>query len=490
MSLLRSIFGPGTLSSYRQPDYRRTRRDSNELPRWAAEASASTFNPSFPPRPITESLYQPSGQVRLPRTFSPSADPTLLDIRRREKQLEQHLQSLLDAQAEGLIEGLEGRPGQDDIMSTGSSTPTLRTAQSTYTDGLPTGKPRRKPGLRSARKGIRRAIEELAAVKQEEGTLLSNDLMENEATLDQILGWERKRAGLTRTIDDIQRDNTNERLDELAEEARKLEDQIMDMEARLAKMKTRHRQLVDEISGIENSVQSKLSSYKASLELLDSEVKSFLRRPPIPSDRKTEGTFLALPAQRRTLDLAKDYWEKRHTELERDQQRIENDQSALSEGAAMWDSVVKMITTFEVRLYEDMQGIASKPSEGRDRASEQASRMESLMEGMDSVMSDLEDRLEIAEGKNWSLLVCCIGAELEAFRQGRDILQQAFSAGTSDRQNFEQKAPANQAKTNGSTSSSSSPELAFRPTLTRQDSQDHDGPDPELLISHQDTDTD
>lgn len=487
MSLLRSIFGPGALSSYRQPDYRRTRRDSNELPRWAAEASASTFNPSFPPKPITESLYQPSGQVRLPRTFSPSADPTLLDIRRREKQLEQHLQSLLDAQAEGLIAGLEGRTDQDDHLSTGSSTPTLRTARSTYTDGAAARPPRRKPGLRSARKGIRRAIEELAAVKQEEGTLLSNDLTENEATLDHILGWERKRAGLTRTIEDIQRENISERVDELAEEAMKLEDQIMDMEARLAQMKTRHRQLVDEISGIENSVQSKLSSYKASLELLDSEVNSFLRRPPIPSDRKTEGTFLALPAQRRTLDLAKDYWEKRRTELERDRQRIETDQSALSEGAAMWESVVKMITTFEVRLQEDMQGMASKPSKGRDRASEQASRMESLMEGMDSVMSDLEDKLEIAEGKNWNLLVCCMGAELEAFRQGREILQQAFSAGTIDGVDSLSAAPA---KTNGSTSSSSSPELAFRPTLTRQDSQDHDGPDPELLISHQDTDTD
>jgi hypothetical protein len=44
---------------------------------------------------------------------------------------------------------------------------------------------------------------------------------------------------------------------------------------------------------------------------------------------------------------------------------------------------------------------------------------------MDNVMGFLDQRLQEAEDKDWKLLICCIGAELEAFREGREILMQA-----------------------------------------------------------------
>jgi hypothetical protein len=48
-----------------------------------------------------------------------------------------------------------------------------------------------------------------------------------------------------------------------------------------------------------------------------------------------------------------------------------------------------------------------------------------LISRMDRTMFYIESKLKLAESKNWKLLVCCIGAELEAFKQGREILENA-----------------------------------------------------------------
>ena len=45
---------------------------------------------------------------------------------------------------------------------------------------------------------------------------------------------------------------------------------------------------------------------------------------------------------------------------------------------------------------------------------------------MTSTILQLESKFKLAEARDWKLLVCCIGAELEAFREGKTILEDAL----------------------------------------------------------------
>jgi hypothetical protein len=49
-----------------------------------------------------------------------------------------------------------------------------------------------------------------------------------------------------------------------------------------------------------------------------------------------------------------------------------------------------------------------------------------VSEDLDKTIQRLETHLELAEKKDWKLLVCCIAAELEALREARGMLLPAF----------------------------------------------------------------
>jgi pyruvate kinase len=58
--------------------------------------------------------------------------------------------------------------------------------------------------------------------------------------------------------------------------------------------------------------------------------------------------------------------------------------------------------------------------------SEQA--MFAQLDKMRAVIEGLEERLHVAEENGWNLLICAIGAELEAFRQAEGMLREALRA--------------------------------------------------------------
>jgi hypothetical protein len=55
-----------------------------------------------------------------------------------------------------------------------------------------------------------------------------------------------------------------------------------------------------------------------------------------------------------------------------------------------------------------------------------AEKNQRLLAEMDLVLDRLDSKLDLAEDRNWNLLVCCIGAELEAFREGREVLREVL----------------------------------------------------------------
>ena len=308
-----------------------------------------------------------------PTHFKPAArvPDDLLALQRRARHLEQQLQDLLDAQADGLMSGLAGNASNtpDDLVSNGSITPTTSSVRSSSrsADGeenaysLPRKK---KVGLTAARKGIYKRIQQLASVKAEELNHLDEDLQDLNGIVGQTDTWTKKRARLEQKIRDIEQgESSASRRQSLHTEASNLEREIRRKEEELAALKARHRIVLGELENGENAVEARISSYKASLAILDKNVGSFLARPPDTNHVSlSTSSYLSLPPRRRTLDMAHEYWTEEHKRLIDKCEEVDIERAALDEGAILWNDVVKKITSFETSLQDMMQQTSRAPS--------------------------------------------------------------------------------------------------------------------------------
>jgi hypothetical protein len=291
-------------------------------------------------------------------------------------------------------------------------------------------------------------MREFAALKREEERYIGAQVQEREDALDHVEAFMSKRDGIQSEIASISSESSAQSVGHLRAEANGLDIQIRELENKLFEMKARHRHLIDEAQQVENSVQSKLSSYNASLELLDNEIKQFLARPPIsqpgsataPDSANStfdRGSFYALNPKRRSLQMANEHWREEREELKRRKKAIERERTALEDGGRVWREVMNEVQTFEKDLKAQMQklSINSTSQQERDEG------MATLLSKMEKTMDLLEGRLQDAEQKDWKLLICCIGAELEAFREGREMLTDASGLGHTHAQGKQENGP-------------------------------------------------
>ncbi|KAF2003904.1 hypothetical protein P154DRAFT_519806 [Amniculicola lignicola CBS 123094] len=495
MSLLNSVIG--TISPKFRSSFEDPRAHEHELPLYKSPSGS----PPIPPPIAATALWNtPTTSFSPP----PRVPDDLLVLQRRARHLEQQLQELLDAQADGLMSGFGGNDGyQDDVTSNGSVTPTVSSVRSgsrtsEYEDSEHVVK-KKKVGLNAARRGIFKRIQQLAIVKGEEMDMLDEDLRDIQAIVNRTETWSQKRNRLEKRITDIEGEGNGARTKSLQEEASKLEVEIRQKEEELWQLKTRHRRVLNQLSESENSVEAKLSSYKASLSILDKEIAGFLSRPPdtdhVPL---AQSPFLSLPAKRRTLEMAHEYWQEEHNRLADKCQEVDIDRAALDEGAVLWNNVVKKVVDFEANLQTHMIQASRTKNPNHSK----------LLGQMDSTISYLEEKMELATSRNWNLLVCAVGAELEAFRQGKDLLEDALgvprsSKGKEPEKLVDTESSQTESEDEGSnsairitsrsppkpssTSSSASPPPP--PSGHKFFDTDDEDPDPELMISHQDSES-
>ncbi|OAL05874.1 hypothetical protein IQ06DRAFT_72813 [Phaeosphaeriaceae sp. SRC1lsM3a] len=484
MSIFNSVLGslspPRFRNSFEDPHAR-----DHELPLYHSPPS-----PRIPP-PVTSSVLWNAPRASL----SPPArvPDDLLALQRRARHLEQQLQELLDAQADGLMSGLSGHDSiPEDLVSNGSTTPTVssvRSSDRSADNGTDTHKPRRKKvGLNAARVGISRRIRQLASIRSEELDLLDEDLRQLQITVEKTEAWAQKRTRLEKKITEIEGEDAGAKTQTLQTEASKLEQEIRQKEEELWALKRRHRRVLEELADTENSVEARLSSYKTSLSLLDKEVSSFLARPPNMNHVPLSSTpFLSLPVKRRTLEMAHDYWQDEYARLAEKCEELDTDRGALDEGAVMWNDVVKKVAEYEITLQSFMKqaGRSNAPDPSR------------LLDQMNTTISYLEEKLEVATSRAWNLLVCAIGAELEAFVQGKSVLEDALGIKRKGKEKAssplldynDSELDQKEEMTGSAIRIVRSPPKPSLPKPKLFDTDDED-PDPELMISHQDTDTD
>lgn len=479
MSLFNSVLGslsPKFRNSFEDPHAR-----EHELPVYKSPPSS----PRVPPPIASTILWKaPNTSISPP----PRVPDDLLAIQRRARHLEQQLQELLDAQADGLMSGLAGNDQTaDDLVSNGSTTPTVSSVrdQSRYHDyDEQDNAPRKKKiGINTARRGILRRIQQLSKVKEEEMYLLEENLQDIQDIVAKTTAWGQKRTRLERRIRDIEGEGPGVRTKSLQDEVSKLDQEIRIKEEELWALKTRRRRVLDELADNENNLEARLSSYKTSLSMVGKEVAVFLARPPETNHiTLSQSPFLSLPPKRRTLELAHEFWQEEHQRLFEKCQSVDIDRAALDDGAGLWQDVIKCIAEFEASLEKSIY------QPGRNSISEPRS----LLTQMDSTLSILEKKLEIATSKSYNLLVCAIGAEYEAFKQGREVLEQVLGLKGKGKEKLVDTEEDSHAESEEEGSSSAiritrSPPRSSIPSRPKFFDTDDEDPDPELLIS-QDTD--
>lgn len=419
MSLFNSVLG--SISPRLRDSFEDPHAHEHELPSYR-----SSSKPRIPP-PVASTILWSAPQPRI--APPPQVPDDLLVIQRKARHLEKQLQELLDAQADGLIGGLSGNKAiPDDLLSNGSTTPTVSsmrggTDRSSENEDY-TQPPKKKVGLNTARKRIARRIQQLASVKAEELDVLEENLRDLDGIVKKTSSWSQKRSRLSNKISSMANDNSAAQTETLLNQASTLEQEIRQKEEELQVLKTRHRRVLNELADFENAVEAKSSSYKASLSYLDKEINSFLARPPATNHTPlSTSPFLTLPPSRRTLEMAHEYWQEEQMRLAELCEEIDIDRAALDEGAVLWTEVTQHIIDFEDAMRNQMT--RPRLSTTKNASSAQSDPTQ-LLERMDSTVSYLEDTLELASQRGWNLLVCAIGAELEAFKQGQSLLEQTL----------------------------------------------------------------
>ena len=423
----------------------------------------------------------------------------LVVFTRQEAYLQKTLQNLLDAQSQGLLAGLGLPPESGGFSSYRAGTPRSASEDNDSKQIMGVAPVRqsvkRKIGLCGARRGISRAVIDLAALKAQEGQVIEGQLADIEEDLMVVQGLASKQTGLEHRIQSIENEDPCRKVKQFKHEEARLDIEIKAMETNLWEMKARQRRLLGQIEGLENTVQSKLSSYKAALMMAEKEATAFLARPKVHGDsfQGAGESLWALPIERRTLGMADEHFNMERERLKQRAMDIDVEKIALEEGLMVWESVVTEVIALEKVLREEMQRLAADSVSNKAEKIGAVRGMEIVLERMKNTKIHIEGQLKIAENRNWKLLVCCIGAEYEAINEGYEVLQTAL--GTSQNTTIAGGSDANPSSPQDDRFNDAvilhPPEInkphnvptgASR-SLDRSEDED-DEPGPELLISH------
>ncbi|KAL2151224.1 hypothetical protein VTH82DRAFT_6322 [Thermothelomyces myriococcoides] len=355
---------------------------------------------------------------------------------------------------------------------------------------VPVRQPRPKPlGLRAARAGLTRSIGLLADLKAEEDAQLAAALSARKQALAQLRRWTARREDIAEELrllleaeDRDETSGTGAELRELEAERDAVARETAELEQRLAALRRRRARIDERLEEVRSRREAGLSGYRGALKEVEGKIGEMLTRPTVkPLDTEFfsssssagddhEGgnsgggggggggdireslsgvEFLQLRPERRTAEMAREWWENEVSILEKRKKEVDKERTALEQGIEVWRGAVKLVSEFEAELRNQLRengnaerrgggrgGGGSGNGKGKNREGTSPpttppppeQTMLAQLERMRDVMVGLEERLHIAEENGWNLLICAIGAELEAFRQADSMLREALRA--------------------------------------------------------------
>ena len=455
--------------------YRNNKNNGSTLRSVAAAAAAAAAPSAYESGSLMSSMFATENGNTWSSSPRLKSRDKLAALQRREKYLQKELQALLDAQSDGLLSGLQGESSNDRDVATweeGMRSPGPGDDVDKYTL-IPTAMRRRtnrrNVPLRQARQAICHVMRDLAAIKAAEVDALTADEEVNASVLARMEHWDEKRVGLDEEMKRIEHHSMEaQRATEARAETEALGSEIRGLEQRLTELRLRHKRAREEAERLENRVQAQLSSFREARVLLDKEVREFVMDPPaqgvglglgLGGDGHATGRetwrnggnstqlveepeavcFAKISPKRRTYGLARDIWKAEQKQLTRALKWVTLEQEALEEGSRLWESVSDMVTAFELDLRTGLEKLGRRSSIVQPSSSlsppvampqndddDDVKSIETLAMRMDKTIREIENSYQIAENKGWKLLLCSIGAELEAFKQGRHVLRDSL----------------------------------------------------------------
>lgn len=302
---------------------------------------------------------------------------------------------LLDAQSAALMSGGSFSGAQPN----GSGSPYL---QSSKRDGK-----KKTISLQEARSGVLRAMRALAEIKDVEEDVYASQAAEREGFVKTVEGWGKKRQLLEGEIHNIEEGDEGRRLETMREEKSEIESELHQLRLHLSKLENKHSSISMQLSELESTISSKTSSYQVSLASLKQKTANFLstHRYASPSTATESWTL-----------------EKAALDEKKEQAKTEGD--ALRDGIVMWEDALSLVAGFEEKLRAQLMASAGAPG----KRPGEGSIKEKIVRDIEDVINQLEQRLKLAEERNWKLLVCCVGAELQVFLEAREVMKRSLGA--------------------------------------------------------------
>lgn len=443
--------------------YRDTEEHYNDGEEEESQASAASWLPGTARKAIRSVMWDRSAvdPSRRPEEATVAYDRNSVwrGLQRRERAIVQDVQEFLQIQEDVLTRVQSGDDGHE--HSSGSATPTSASVSSSRRlhrsiiepvtrsgpggEIIPVRQPRRrKAGISDARKGIAGSIAQLANLKVEEDASILSAMSTRKQALAKLRKLSTKHDDIAEELTALETDEAEplaKELEELGSEHRGVCSEIEELQKRLTELRTRRRYLESRMDGVKNRREAGLSGYKNALKEVEDTTNIFLARPPVkPLDIEalTDSTntkelvspaggveFMRLRPERRTIDMAREWWENEITILEKRKAQVDIERAALEEGGRIWEEVVRLVLDFETELRKLMSGVMASSVHGGKDEDHGLPPKETILklqyEKINTVVIGLEQRLHFAEDNGWNLLIAAIGAELEAFKQAQKI---------------------------------------------------------------------
>ena len=401
---------------------------------------------------------------------------TLAAVFRQVTYVQRELQSLLDAQSTGLLSGLGHDPHlQSPTQSSQQSRkPSIRTPSRSLPGPIhlplsPTRyetntlEPRKEApvvSLNTARSSIHKALLRLSELKGSESAALTAQQDGIAEFLSSLEALAAKKNGIEDAIREIEagelagstlsggrgggngerRIGRNLSPSSLKDEEASLTSEIHSTETRLYELKARlaHIRRLRQERG--NKLAARLSSWKGALADVDKSIQQEVLEGRGLEDlyaalrsagrKKKEGQGVwTLPKERRTVQLVKEEVNGKAEELAGRKEEVDKEEKACVDGANIWSIVVDKVQAVERRMKVEMRKLGDTQDFEMPEGAHNG--MLGVLELMDVTIGELKEEVTAAGGKGWNLLLCAMGAELEAMRQGREMLQLALSGSNS-----------------------------------------------------------
>lgn len=385
-----------------------------------------------PHKSLVGSIFLGRAERTTDRALHLGTDTSFNIMQRRERQIQKELHRFIDAQSTALERDLDGggasesSKGFDRDASPGS---VAATADSKLSGDsvMPVRQPKKKPmSKRQARINIARAVTMLADLKNEEDAYIASALAERKAALSKLRNLTSKRKSITTELKALEEDHGLPMTTDIARmeaDCDEVRSEIEKLEERLRGLKRAKINMERQLEEAKSRRDASLSGYKGALKQCDQGINELMKHPGIQvlevEQLKELGgdevetilakhvsgvQFLTLRPERRTMEMAKDWWEGEVFVLEQRQSVVDKERTALEEGSTIWQEVVALLSDFDDRL----QTIANTDHDSDDPAAVLLDQYKALKKTLD----ELQRHYDYVEAQGWNLLVVTIGAEI------------------------------------------------------------------------------